>query len=848
MAGNNIHRDEARERARLISVASNTVDLDLTTGDATFRSTAVIRFDCREPGAGTHVNLTAPAVQEVTLNGTALDPDAVFDGNRITLDTLAAANELRVVADCLYMRTGEGLHRFVDPVDDEVYLYTQFETFDAHRMYACFDQPDLKAVFELAVTAPRSWQVVSNMAPVGDPDPAGAESSVWRFVPTPKMSTYITALIAGSYAVVRDRHGDIDLGIYCRQSLAEHLDADELFTVTKQGFDFFEREFDYAYPFGKYDQLFVPEFNAGAMENAGAVTFLEDYIFRSKVTDAAYERRAETVLHEMAHMWFGDLVTMRWWDDLWLNESFATYMSHLTVSEVTRFTNAWTTFCNSWKGYGYRADQLPSTHPISADVVDTDSALLNFDGISYGKGAAVLKQLVAWVGREEFLAGVRAYFRDHEFANTTLADLLAALEKASGRDLAAWAAAWLRTAGVNTLRPAVQVSAGAYTYVAVEQEAPVEHPTLRPHRVGIGLYDLSTEGLVRRQRLEIDIDGARTEVSELAGVRQPDLLLVNDDDLTYAKIRLDERSLATVLEHAGEIRESLPRTLCWNAAWDMTRDAELPARDYVRLVVAGVAAEDDIGVAQSLLANARNAANFYADPAYRPELLRSLAELSRGRMCAAEPGSDVQLTSARAFTLAATTGDEVAAVQAMLDGTAVPSGLSIDAELRWHLLLRLVDLGAAGDSEIDAELDRDRTATGEQQAAAARAGRPEAAAKAAAWAALVDSNALSNRLVTSTAGGFWRSEQLALCRPYVDRYFAALAQIWRTRTPEIARQLTTLLYPSLLVEPATLARTDVHLSTADLPTGLRRLLGEHRDDVARALRARACDSAATPAR
>jgi len=838
----NLTRAEAQRRAELLEVQRYAVELDLTTGDETFRSVTEIRFRCHETGAESYAELLAPTVHSIGLNGEELDPAAVLDGDRVALRGLAASNVLTVVADCAYSRTGEGLHRFVDPADDEVYLYSQAFLYDAHRIFACFDQPDLKAVFELSVTAPLEWLVVSNAAVA---ELAGGR---WRFAPTPSISTYLTALAAGPYAAVHDRHGDIDLGVYCRRSLTEHLDAAEILELTKASFDHYQRVFDYPYAFAKYDQLFVPEFNAGAMENPGAVTIRDEYVFRSKVTDAAREQRADTIAHEMAHMWFGDLVTMRWWDDLWLSESFATYMSHLTVSEVTRFTNAWTTFCNSWKGYGYRADQLPSTHPISADVVDTDSALLNFDGISYGKGAAVLKQLVAWVGREEFLAGVRAYFRGHEFANTTLADLLTALEKASGRDLAAWAAAWLRTAGVNTLRPAVQVSAGAYTCVAVEQEAPAEHPTLRPHRVGIGLYDLSTEGLVRRQRLEIDIDGARTEVSELVGVRQPDLLLVNDDDLTYAKIRLDERSLATVLGHAGEIRESLPRTLCWNAAWDMTRDAELPARDYVRLVVAGVAAEDDIGVAQSLLANARNAANFYADPAYRPELLRSLAELSRRRMWAAEPGSDVQLTSARAFTLAATTGDEVAAVQAMLDGTAVPAGLSIDAELRWHLLLRLVDLGAAGDSEIDAELDRDRTATGEQQAAAARAGRPEAAAKAAAWAALVDSNALSNRLVTSTAGGFWRSEQLALCRPYVDRYFAALAQIWRTRTPEIARQLTTLLYPSLLVEPATLARTDVHLSTADLPTGLRRLLGEHRDDVARALRARACDSAATPAR
>jgi len=848
VAGNNIHRDEARERARLISVASNTVDLDLTTGDATFRSTAVIRFDCREPGAGTHVNLTAPAVQEVTLNGTALDPDAVFDGNRITLDTLAAANELRVVADCLYMRTGEGLHRFVDPVDDEVYLYTQFETFDAHRMYACFDQPDLKAVFELAVTAPRSWQVVSNMAPVGDPDPAGEESSVWRFVPTPKMSTYITALIAGSYAVVRDRHGDIDLGIYCRQSLAEHLDADELFTVTKQGFDFFEREFDYAYPFGKYDQLFVPEFNAGAMENAGAVTFLEDYIFRSKVTDAAYERRAETVLHEMAHMWFGDLVTMRWWDDLWLNESFATYMAVLCQSEATRFTNAWTAFANVEKGWAYRQDQLPSTHPVAADIEDNEAVKVNFDGITYAKGASVLKQLVAWVGREEFMAGLRTYFRRHEYANTTLADLLAVLEESSGRDLTAWSKEWFETAGVNTLRAGFDVDpAGAFSSFAVVQEAPEDYPTLRSHRVAIGLYDRSEAGLVRRERVETDIVGPRTEVPELVGRRQPDVVLVNDDDLTYAKIRLDERSMATVTDSIGDFTESLPRALCWAASWDMTRDAELATRDYLTLVLGGIDRETDIGVVQVLLRQAELAVDFYADPGYRETGRRRLGRAAQDAMRSAEPTSDHQLAWARAFASASTSASDAAELRGLLEGTRPVEGLAIDTEMRWLLIRRLVALGAAGDDEIAAELERDSTSAGARHAAAARAARPTAEAKAQAWAALVDSDELPNAVQTATIAGFQQVGQRELLRPYVDRYFAAVERLWADRTTEMAQNLVVGLYPALLPEQSTLQRTDDYLRAAQPVPALRRLLLEGRDGVARALRAQQRDAAAAAA-
>jgi len=846
VAGNNIHRDEARDRARLLSVTSYTVELDLTTGDASFRSTTTIRFDCREPGVDTHVNLTAPAVHEITLNGVELDPAQAFDGNRIALDGLAACNELRVVADCVYMRTGEGLHRFVDPVDDKVYLYTQFETFDAHRMYACFDQPDLKAVFELTVTAPAGWQVVSNMAPVADPDAAGADVATWRFAPSPPMSTYITAVIAGPYAVVRDRHGDIDLGLYCRESLAQYLDPDELFTVTKQGFDFFQRVFDYPYPFGKYDQLFVPEFNAGAMENAGAVTILEDYVFRSKVTDAAYERRAETVLHEMAHMWFGDLVTMRWWDDLWLNESFATFLAVLCQSEATRYTTAWTTFANVEKGWAYRQDQLPSTHPIAADIEDNEAVKVNFDGITYAKGASVLKQLVAWVGRDEFLAALRTYFRRHEFSNTTLADLLAALEESSGRDLTAWSKEWFETAGVNTLRAQFDVDeAGTFSSFAVVQEAPEEHSMLRSHRVAIGLYDRTDDGLVRRDRVETDVVGPVSEVPALVGRRQPDVVLVNDDDLTYAKIRLDERSMATVTESIGDFAESLPRALCWAASWDMTRDAELAARDYLTLVLGGIDRETDVGVVQVLLRQAELAVDYYADPAYRETGRRRLADAAYDALRAAEPVSDHQLAWARAFAAASSATEHAAILRGLLEGNMPVEGLAVDTELRWLLLHRLVVLGAAGDEEIDAELGRDSTAAGARHAAAARAARPTAAAKAEAWSAMVDSDELPNAVQSATITGFQQPAQRELLRPYVEAYFAVVERLWAERTLDMAQNLVVGLYPALLPESSTLDRTDEFLRTAQPVPALRRLLLEGRDGIARALRAQQRDAAAT---
>jgi aminopeptidase N len=843
---NNLRREEAAERARLLHVESYDVELDLTDasgekpGENTFRSRSTVRFSCVEPGSATYIDLTAVTLHGATLNGQAVTD---FDGNRLQLTDLVADNELVVEADCVYMRTGEGLHRFVDPVDGSVYLYSQFETFEAHRVYACFDQPDLKAVFRISARAPRGWVVISNGK--GLERPQGDDPGLWRFAQTPRMSTYITALVAGPYFEVREDHDGIDMGLFCRASLAEFLDADELFTVTRQGFDFFHREFGYRYPFGKYDQLFVPEFNAGAMENAACVTFLEDYVFRSKVTDAAYERRAETVLHEMAHMWFGNLVTMRWWDGLWLNESFATYASVLAQVEATRFTNGWTTFANTEKTWAYRQDQLPSTHPVAADIVDIDAVKVNFDGITYAKGASVLKQLVAWVGQDAFMAGMRTYFQKHEFGNTVLADLLVELEEASGRDLTAWSAEWLETAGCNTLRPSFDTDPeGTFTAFSVLQEAPADHPTLRSHRVAIGLYDLVDGKLVRTHREELDVVGAKTEVAGLLGRTQPALVLVNDDDLTFAKIRLDETSLATLVEHVGDFADALPRALCWAAAWDMTRDAEMPARDYVALVQHGIGGETDIGVVQSLLRQAQSALTLFADPAWAPTGRTALATAAREAVAGAEAGSDLQLAWVRALGSLARTEDHLAFVAGLLAGTTDLPGLSVDAELRWHLLHRLVVVGRAGLDEIETELEQDPTAAGQRHAAACQAARPVPEAKAKAWHDLVESDELPNAVMAAVLGGFAQPEQTELIAPYVDRYFGALARLWAERTAEIAQNLVVGLYPTLLVSASVVEKTDRYLAENDVPAAMRRLLLEGRDGVLRAMRARARDAAA----
>ena len=858
MPGENLSRDEARDRGLLLSVDGYDVALDVRSavqrGDAaaTFRSVTTLRFRCSEPGAATFADLLAPSVTSVHLNGRELDAAEVFDGTRIALEGLAAENTLVVDAQCAYSRTGEGLHRFVDPEDGEVYLYTQYEPADARRVFANFEQPDLKAPFTFEVTAPEGWTVLSNGAQEGD-----AEDGRHRFATTRPISTYITAVVAGPYHYVADSYRrtfedgselEIPLGALCRKGLAKHFDSDDIFTVTKQGLDFFHDHFDYPYPFGKYDQAFVPEYNLGAMENPGCVTFREEFIFRGKTTTAAYEGRANVILHEMAHMWFGDLVTMQWWDDLWLKESFADFMGALSLVEATRFQDAWITFANRRKSWAYRADQLPSTHPVTADIRDLEDAKLNFDGITYAKGASVLKQLVAYAGRDAFLEGARRYFKRHAYGNTRLADLLSVLEETSGRDMAAWSRAWLETAGVNSLTPQVTYDAqDRITELSVLQEAAPSHPELRPHRVAVGLYRRRQSTLVRYARAEVDVAGPRTPVAELAGLERPDLIMVNDDDLTYCKIRFDEGSLATLRARLDEIADPLARALCWSALWGLTRDGLMPARDYLDLVLRFAGRETDIGVLQSLHAQARTALDHYSAPDRREAATRELAEGALRELRLAEPGSGHQLAWARHFAAVASTAADLQLVQGLLNGTAKIDGLEVDQELRWTLLAPLASHGAADADALAAELARDDTASGKRHQVRCLAARPSAEVKARAWADVVEADTLSNALVEATISGFAQPGQRELLAPYAPRYFAMIERVWRERSIEIGMDVVRGLFPSWQVEQATLDAADEWLAGhAGAAPALRRLVSEERDDLARALRAQVCDEAAAP--
>ncbi|MCZ9884812.1 aminopeptidase N [Arthrobacter sp. B2a2-09] len=863
MSNHNLARAEAATRSALINTHSYDVSLDVReaadVGVPGYTSRSVINFSA-EPGSSTFLDFIHGGVHSVFLNGKGLDVAEVVDGDRIRLNNLQAENQVTVTGTALYSRSGEGMHRFVDPADGQCYLYTQYEPADARRVFANFEQPDLKAEFTFHVMAPSLWQVASNGSEVArtqlSSDPA---TSRWDFATTKRMSTYITTVLAGPYFRATDHWSktlddgsslEVPLALYCRASMQESFDAAELFRLTKNGLDFFNDLFDYPYPWGKYDQAFVPEYNLGAMENPGLVTFTEKYVFTSRATDAQYQARANTLMHEMAHMWFGDLVTMTWWDDLWLKESFADYMGTLGVDKATDWDSAWVNFANKRKSWAYLQDQLPTTHPIVADIPDLEAAKQNFDGITYAKGASVLKQLVAYVGFEAFIAGSRRYFRDHEYGNTSLADLLEALGTASGRDLGTWARQWLQTSGISTIAAEISGSDDAMEAVTLHQDSvdPItgkqEH---RPHRLRIGLYNFDDGGqLLRTEGIELDVDGADTTVGALAGRPRPALLLVNDEDLSYAKVRLDAGSEATVRSSLDRFSDPMARALCWTALWDSARDAVTPAALYVAAVERFAPAESGIGVLLNVLGNAVTAVERYVPAPQRNEVRESLMASSAMQLRASEPGSDQQLAWARTLAeLSRHDGAYVEFLRGILSGSVTVDGLTVDADLRWSLWQALAANGAAALSELDAELALDHTAAGREGHALAAAARPDAAVKTAAWHAAVNDAELSNEILSATIAGFSLAPS-GLLDGFTEPYFDCLEDIWQSRSIEIAGRIVRGLFPSAQDLPAGMApedhpvlrRTDDWLAAhTAAPRALRRIVIEQRSHLFRALTA-----------
>ncbi|GHH74054.1 aminopeptidase [Streptomyces sulfonofaciens] len=830
-------RDEAQTRVQLLDVQRYTIDLDLTRGDETFDSRTVIRFTVRAPGssatADTFVELRPARLRSATLDGHPLDTSSL-DDNRLPLTGLAPGeHELSVDAAMHYSHTGEGMHRFTDPADGETYTYTQLFMEDVQRVFAAFDQPDLKAVFDLTVTVPEGWQVLAN----GVTEHLGGGR--WRAAATPPISTYLVAVTAGPWHSVRTEHRGLPFGLHCRRSLAPHLDADaeELFAITRACFDRYHEKFDEPYPFDSYDQAFVPEFNAGAMENPGLVTFRDDFVYRSAVTDTERQTRAMVIAHEMAHMWFGNLVTLRWWDDIWLNESFAEYMGYQTLVEATRFTSTWVDFGVARKAWGYDADQRPSTHPVAPEAVDdTASALLNFDGISYAKGASALRQLVVWLGEDSFLAGINTHFARHRFANATLADFIDSLARHTDRDMRSWAASWLRTTGVDTFTPALGGDSNAWTL-------DVRHSGHRPHRLAIGLYDrdpAEPTRLVARARWERDFPAGGGRTSLNGEGPRPALVLLNDQDYTYAKVRLDPASWDTAVQGLSGLPDPLARAVVWNAARDMVRDGELAPAAYLDAARTHLPHEDDLAIVQGVLAFAgRQITDRYLPAAARPAALSTLTALSRDLLRRTEGGENpgLRLTAVRHFVDAA---QHPAALSAWLADDTVPGGPELDPELRWRILTRLAVLGAVDEAAIAAELDRDPSATGREGAARCRAALPDPDAKRRAWESLFIGDELSNYLFTATAVGFWQPEQLDLLRDYVPRYYPDAVALAERRGPAIAAAATRYAFPAHAVTAENLRLGEACLGGADPVPALRRGLADQLDDLRRALRVRGC--------
>lgn len=839
MPGVNISRAEAAERASYLRVESYSVTLDVTTGADTFYSKSEVKFSSNTPGYSTFIDACGQRIISATLNGAIVDT-ANFDGESIFLNNLQSENHLIIEIEGIYSKSGEGLQRSVDPSDGEIYLYSQGETADIRRMFPCFDQPSLKATFALTVTTPAHWEAISNH-PVETTEIIG-DNKIWKFKTTPRIPTYLAALIAGPYSHVHDVYKgqkEVPLGIYCRKSMAQYLDPEDIFLLTKQGFEYFEKTFGLAYPFDKYDQIAVVDFNAGAMENAGAVTFAEALlVFRSRVPEKTYMSRANAILHEMAHMWFGDLVTMSWWDDLWLNESFAEYMSYLALVEGTRFKGGWASFNSERKNWAYRQDQLPSTHPIISDMVDIEAVNSNFDGITYAKGASVLQQLVSHVGRGNFISGLQKYFAKHAWANTTLKDLLDELEATSGRSLDAWAATWLQTAGINTLSPELEFDGDTYASVAIKQIAPAipaGSTELRPHRLAIALYDIEGEALNLRTSYELDVAGPLTVVPNFAGEKIADLLLINDRDLSYAKLRFDPRSLETLKTHLGKISEPLTRALCWAAVWDMHRDGEIETIDFLDIAFAGLPGENDDAVVNITLTQMYTSVEAYCTDGQRNEMRIKIATGLDELTKKAASGSDLQLLFARAFAQNAVTPADIDSVRALLNGSA--PGLVVDADLRWFFIIALSERSAITKAEIDAELAQDNTTSGNCFYETAVSASPTVEAKDYAWNKIVNED-IQTSVRTALVAGFQRPIQRDLLANYVDRYFDSIISVWESKSYEGAAKIVSGLYPTWVVSQQTIDQTERWLSTTgkEAPAVLRKLVVDARDGLVRALK------------
>ena len=831
--------EEALQRAARVSDVAYDVALDLVGGQPEYRGTLLLRFQAHGEGP-LFLDFRGRTIERLEVNGQPIEPD--WNGYRLSLPADLVAGEMAVAIDYVndYDRTGDGFHRFVDPEDGEEYVYTNFEPYEAHRLFACFDQPDIKARYTFTVTAPAAWQVIAN-SPLASSSSTDDGRTTHRFEQTEAFSTYLVALVGGPYVARRVEHNGLQLGLFARRSMERYLDeqAPEILEVTSQGLDFYAEMFDRPYPFAKYDQVFVPEYNSGAMENVGCVTYNEAHLFRDPSTENQRLDRAETFLHELAHMWFGNLVTMRWWDDLWLNESFATYISYVGLTEATRYTNAWKVFNYDIKRWAYQQDQLPTTHPIAGAAADTEIAFLNFDGITYGKGASVLKQLAKYVGRDAFRDGIRLYFRRHGWGNATLVDFLACLEEAGGNSLGEWARLWLRTASVNTLSARWQGDGQRLTAMAIEQTAPAEHPTLRPHAIEIALGH-EVDGRLQVDSLGAWIDGPRTEIAAAVGGAAPDLVFPNHGDHAYAKIGLDAASLEYVRGRLDRVDDALLRELLWMSMWEMVRDRQLRSTEYLAIARASLAAEPDINILDMVLERSALAVARYIPESTREAESHQWFEFALDTLAGAE-GGDRQILLARSAISVATDPADVERLIALTDDGGRIGGFTFDQEMRWAIAVKAVAFGLpAADDLLEREGGRDPSDRGRRALLKAEAARPTPAAKEEAWQRIHGPGYGSFHLTRAAMQGFFWPQQKPLLDPYVGRFFEHVRDVFATRDHPFARSYLLALYPAYRAEPEVLDRSRRLLSdlNGSLPT-LSRQLAEVADDLDRTIKVRA---------
>ena len=863
----NLTREEAFQRSAHLEVERYEVHVDLSgaaeNGAAAYPVTTRVRFRA-EAGQSTFLDYLGDSVEQVLLNGETLDPAEDVGTARIRLRNLQETNTAEIRSTSRYSRSGEGMHRFVDPSDGQVYLYTQYEPADSRRVFPVFEQPDLKARFRFSITGPESWQLRSN-SPETARESAGAGLVTVAFAETEPMSSYITTLLAGPYHLVEDSWRDIDLGVLCRASMAQHLDAEEILAVTTQGLEFFHGEFSYGYPWGrgsggraKYDQVFVPEYNLGAMENPGLVTFTEKYVFDTAATDAQHEGRATTIMHEMAHMWFGNLVTMHWWDDLWLKESFADYMGTLAVDEATAWSTSWVSFANGRKAWAYVQDQLPTTHPIVADIGDLEAADQNFDGITYAKGASVLKQLAAYAGREAFREASRQYFRRHAFGNASLHDFLDALEEATGKDMQAWAQSWLQTAGLPEL--SAEVSGPAVSVRESGIDPMTGSPVHRPHVIDLGIYALTQNGQLALEsttavQIPADASGEPVEVATVPEDDRPRLILPNEKDLTYAKLRLDPASAAAALRFSVE--DPLDRATVWAALWSMVRDGELPSSQFLDAVMDHGLQVPEIGVMQSLLRQADRALELYTPAERREEMqLRFASRLAHylTETDGAAARQDHQRAAARVLgSLSRRHGSQLHLLSSLLDGGGPDAGiarLEMDEELRWSFLQALAAHGRLSLRQLETELLARDTARGRIAHRLAVAAFPEKKVKERAFAQALSGTdehdqELSNDHLSAVVSGFM-TDTAGLTPAYTGAYFEALEDIWDRMTQGQATRVVEGLFPSaqdLSPDQSPEDHPTARLTQSwledhrDAPAALRRIILEEQDHLLRALTA-----------